>query len=112
MTDSVKHPDHYTSGDIECIDAIRSALGPELFLGFLWGNAIKYLWRWPRKGCDEDLEKLKEYVRRIQEEGYSLPARFDVASGCMLPNPVYELVNCGLSVNDSDLRNASHANFA
>jgi hypothetical protein len=27
MSDNVKHPDHYTSGGIECIDAIRASLG-------------------------------------------------------------------------------------
>ena len=43
MADKVNHPDHYTAGDIECIDAIKSALGKELFCGYLWGNAIKYL---------------------------------------------------------------------
>lgn len=27
MTDNVNHPPHYKQGEIECIDAIKSALG-------------------------------------------------------------------------------------
>ena len=71
MADNVNHPNHYTSGDIECIDAIKSALGNELFCGYLWGNAIKYLWRWPRKNRDEDLAKCEWYIERIRAEGYA-----------------------------------------
>ncbi|MBQ9000247.1 MAG: DUF3310 domain-containing protein [Eggerthellaceae bacterium] len=101
MNDSVKHPSHYTSGDVECIDAIKSVLGPEAFLGFLWGNAIKYLWRWPRKGLEEDLEKCEEYIERIKEEGYAERAVFDIDSGGMIPNPLLAFLDCGDSVNDA-----------
>lgn len=73
MQSNVDHPEHYTSGEIECIDAIKSALGPELFLGYLWGNAIKYLWRWPRKGLNEDIEKCMWYLNRVYNEVYHVP---------------------------------------
>jgi hypothetical protein len=45
--DMVNHPPHYTASDngIECIDAIRAALGREQFIGFLRGQVIKYQWR-------------------------------------------------------------------
>ena len=56
------NPSHYKTGDIECIDAIRSALGPERFEGFLQGNVIKYVWRYTHKGGAEDLEKAKTYM--------------------------------------------------
>lgn len=49
MSDSVNHPAHYTSGDIECIDAIKAACG-EHYEGYLQGNAMKYLWRYRLKG--------------------------------------------------------------
>ena len=111
MSDNVSHPDHYTAGDVECIDAIKSALGPELFAGYLWGNAIKYLWRWPRKNLDEDLEKLKIYVQRIQDEGYSTPTVFDSESGYFVPNPMYELMNCGISVNVNSDAAGVHGRF-
>jgi len=55
MSDSINHPDHYTSGNIDCIDAIRSALTPEEWRGCIKGNAIEYIWRERHKGGDEDL---------------------------------------------------------
>ena len=45
MTDNINHPDHYTKGDIECIDALRAALTPEEFRGSCKGNVLKYIWR-------------------------------------------------------------------
>ena len=100
MTDYVNHPDHYTSGDIECIDAIRSALGPVLFFGYLWGTAIAYLWRFPRKNAGEDLDKMDWYIDRIREDGFVDPAKYDPDSGCMIPNAVLSLVNSGISMDD------------
>ena len=55
--DSVNHPPHYTAGDIECIDAIRAALGREGFVAYCRGSAIKYLWRCEHKGGTEDMHK-------------------------------------------------------
>ena len=40
----VQNPKHYLHGDIECIDAIRSALGPD-FTYYCQGNVLKYTWR-------------------------------------------------------------------
>lgn len=109
MADFVNHPDHYATGDVECIDAIRSALGPELFCGYLWGNALKYLWRWPRKGLAEDLEKCQWYLNRIVSEGFTEPAKMDVSTGCMIPNDVLSLVNSG---NSADVPRWQMAEYA
>lgn len=66
--DSVNHPLHYTSGSIECIDAIRSALGDDGFISFCRGNAIKYVWRAGLKeDAAEDLRKAKWYEQRAAE---------------------------------------------
>ena len=62
--DPVNHPSHYTEGEIECIDAIESALGVEGFRGYCIGNAIKYLWRYNKKHGLEDLEKSEWYMKR------------------------------------------------
>ena len=63
MKDNVNHPDHYTAGKVECIDAIESAtVGLTGILSVCTGNAIKYLWRWRRKGGTEDLKKAKFYI--------------------------------------------------
>lgn len=69
MSDNVIHPDHYTTGGIECIDAIRASMTPEEFCGYLKGCAIKYLWRYRHKGKPvEDLEKARNYTRYLIEE--------------------------------------------
>lgn len=64
--DMVNRPPHYNQGDIECIDAIESALGPEGFKSYCRGNAMKYLWRSEYKGNSEaDLNKANWYLNRI-----------------------------------------------
>ena len=59
---------HYQSNTgLECIDAIQAALTPEQFEGFLRGNALKYLWRYDKKGSpDLDLVKARDYLTRLQ----------------------------------------------
>jgi hypothetical protein len=62
------NPSHYKQGGIECIEAMKVALGGG-FLGYLRGNAIKYLWRYDKKNGVEDLKKARWYLDRlIQEE--------------------------------------------
>jgi len=60
--DPVSHPSHYTRGAVECIDAIKSALGDEGFVDYCIGNSIKYLFRWRNKNGLEDLKKAQWYV--------------------------------------------------
>lgn len=67
MSDNVNHPAHYTQGDIECIYAIKSALGNG-FEAFCCGNAIKYIWRHNAKGGVEDLKKAQWYLSRVIDE--------------------------------------------
>ena len=55
-------PNHYQAGDVECIDAIRSALGPEGFQALCAGNVIKYVWRYKHKNGLEDLKKANVYL--------------------------------------------------
>ena len=62
MADNVSRPRHYTTGGIECIDAIRSALGPEGFRAYCIGNVIKYNWRYRHKNGAEDLRKAQVYL--------------------------------------------------
>ena len=68
--DNVNHPDHYTQGGIECIEAIEAALGAEGFAAYCQGNVMKYLWRHRNKGGVEDLEKARRYLDwMIESEG-------------------------------------------
>lgn len=67
--DMVNHPAHYTQGDIECIDAIKAALGPEGFIAFLRGQVIKYEWRLLHKEKPvEDARKAAWYNDRLIQE--------------------------------------------
>jgi|TARA_R100001509_G_scaffold49436_1_gene26936 hypothetical protein len=68
MTDYVNNPPHYKNGDIQCIQAIESALSPEEFRGFCKGNVIKYTWREQYKGKDQDLSKALWYLTRYLEK--------------------------------------------
>ena len=36
-------------------------------IGYWWGCAFKYLWRWPYKGVREDLEKAKACIDYLLE---------------------------------------------
>jgi hypothetical protein len=65
VSDNVNHPAHYTSGSIECIDAIRAALGDDAFVAYCRGAAIKYAWRAGKKAAHaEDLRKGAWYLSR------------------------------------------------
>lgn len=70
MSDNVNHPDHYQSdNNVECIDAIRAALGLEGFVAHCRGTAIKYAWRSGKKANHaEDLRKGAWYLNRAAEE--------------------------------------------
>jgi hypothetical protein len=68
MTDYVNKPPHYQNGDVECIQAIESALSPEEFRGYCKGNVIKYTWREQYKGKDQDLQKAVWYLNRYLEK--------------------------------------------
>jgi len=66
--DMVNHPPHYNQGEVECIDAIRSALGEEGFKAYCRGNAMKYIWRAPHKGTfKQDMDKAAWYLARAGE---------------------------------------------
>ena len=45
-THASDHPKRYCRGDIECKDAIRAALTPEQYEGWLRGTLMKYIWRY------------------------------------------------------------------
>ena len=69
--DMVNHPSHYTSGGVECIDAITAALSKydDPVDAWLVGQVIKYLWRAPLKGkYDEDIHKAQFYLNRLVEK--------------------------------------------
>ena len=66
--DAVHKPAHYNNGGIECIEAIQGMLTHDEYIGYLRGNALKYLWRFRYKGKPiEDLRKARWYEERMMK---------------------------------------------
>ena len=63
--DMVNHPAHYNNGKIEVIDKIEDSLNGPAFIGYLWGNILKYMNRWPHKGGLQDLKKAEWYLNKL-----------------------------------------------
>ena len=71
MTSDAINPSHYKThpvfGDLECVDVTSR-------LGFLRGNAIKYLWRLGRKdSASQDAHKALWYIDRLASS-YTAPS--------------------------------------
>ena len=63
---NVYQPSHYNSGEVECIDAIKSSMTHCEYRGYLKGNAMKYLWRYDKKGkAEADLLKCHYYLSAL-----------------------------------------------
>lgn len=65
--DAVNHPNHYCKGGVECLDAIKAALGDK-YEGFLAGNVLKYVYRYPDKNGVEDCKKARFYLDKLIQE--------------------------------------------
>jgi hypothetical protein len=64
--DNVHRPEHYNTGSLECIDAIKGMLNHDEYIGYLRGNALKYMWRFRyKKSPIEDLRKARWYEERL-----------------------------------------------
>ena len=59
--------DHYTRLTIEPWDAMKSWLSQDQFEGFLRGNVIKYIARYPHKNGLDDIIKAKAYINKLIE---------------------------------------------
>jgi len=67
--DVVNRPAHYAQGDIECIDAIKSAVKDlRGFDAYGTGTVIKYVWRHKYKNGSEDLRKARWFLDVMIEE--------------------------------------------
>ena len=70
--DSINHPAHYCSGNIEVIKIMEAKLTPEEYKGYLKANCMKYLFRFEYKDGVKDLKKLlwycNELIRKLEEK--------------------------------------------
>lgn len=64
-TEKVNSPSHYNQGELETIDIIQDKLSPEAFRGYLTGNILKYVTRYPHKNGVEDLEKAEWHIKKL-----------------------------------------------
>lgn len=64
MKDAI-NPNHYNKGGVECIDALKSSMTREAFLGHLKATIIAYLWRYEDKNGLEDVKKAQWYLDRL-----------------------------------------------
>lgn len=60
-------PNHY-KGEVECIQAIKSSMSKQQYIGYLKGNVLKYMWRFDRKNGIEDLKKAQVYLNWLISE--------------------------------------------
>lgn len=68
MANDPINPKHYTSGKVECINAIEAATdGLTGVEAYATGSAIKYLWRWKRKNGIENLKKAQWFLNKLIE---------------------------------------------
>jgi hypothetical protein len=56
---------HYTSLSIQPWEYMQSLMTPEEFEGYLRGNVIKYISRYPEKAGLQDLQKAQHYLAKL-----------------------------------------------
>lgn len=69
--DMVNHPAHYTAGDVECIDALKSMVAgyTNTCQACLAWQVVKYIWRLPLKeNALQDAKKAQYYLNQLIEE--------------------------------------------
>jgi hypothetical protein len=59
--------EHYRSKSIQQWEAMEAWFTPREFIGYLRGNVIKYIGRYPDKNGIEDLRKAKHYLDKLIE---------------------------------------------
>ena len=59
---------HYRDMQMQPWDVMRAWMTPEQFEGYLRGNALKYLARYPDKHGLEDLKKAEHYLQKLIQE--------------------------------------------
>lgn len=67
MSEDALHQQHYTRLEIQPIMVMLKDLPPEQFMGFLKGNAIKYVLRADLKNGTEDYAKAMRYAQWMAE---------------------------------------------
>lgn len=106
MSDNVNHPQHYTQGGIECIDALKAAtVGKTGIEAVCVANVIKYLWRYEEKNGLEDVKKAQWYINYlIQELNEAESNNYPVYNG-VEPDGCYDCAFCEDDENKAPCKN-------
>jgi hypothetical protein len=65
--DIINYPNHYTNGDMECIDEMLLIFGKRVVADFCLCNAWKYRYRALSKNGQEDIDKSHWYIAKYKE---------------------------------------------
>ena len=69
-------PDHYKTDSVECIDAIRAALGKEGFIAYCRGQILRYAWRFGKKDAEHiEAQKIEVYAVWLHDATADTPLR-------------------------------------
>jgi ribosomal protein L37AE/L43A len=60
-------PSHYHTHDIDTIEFLKRGFPPQVLTGFLIGNIIKYTQRFEYKNGEDDVLKIVDYAKRLEE---------------------------------------------
>jgi len=60
----MNRPEHYET-NIDTLDYMKANMSQANYEGFLAGNVLKYISRYPKKNGLEDLEKAADYLRKL-----------------------------------------------
>jgi hypothetical protein len=60
-------PKHYHEHDIDTIEFLKRGFPPQVLTGFLIGNIIKYTQRFEYKNGEDDVLKIVDYAKRLEE---------------------------------------------
>jgi hypothetical protein len=60
-------PNHYHTHDIDTIEFLKRGFPPQVLTGFLIGNIIKYTQRFEYKNGEDDVLKIVDYAKRLEE---------------------------------------------
>lgn len=71
--DMVNHPEHYSKGQIECIDAMQDIFTEEIVMYHCAVTAFKYIWRYQNKANPkQDIEKAVWYLTKAVDISHKL----------------------------------------
>lgn len=68
LEEDVKNPKYYNRAGYQPIDFMKCVFTKEQYEGFVWGNVLKYAFRYGQKGSKKDTAiKIQKYAEWLEE---------------------------------------------